>query len=365
MRRSIVLSIAVILVTLCCSGALAQSVGGYLPGFAASAIRVQSPSLNAAWTTGWTRFSVDFSELPYLFSRGSLSGTPNSKTQSFKYPTNGAWFSLVVPLKMTESVGFRGEAGLLVPATNQNASLFVDNDTTNPGFPYAYTQSIATRSRWWTLDGRVDFNLSGYGTIVGGVRWDYFDTRVFDFPALTLLANPAAPPPAQFGIQVTVPGMEGDILFESLAPYLGLEVSSGAPYGFVTARAIGFPWIKTWLNGRQTQGGFSYGPGPLPSPNGNISDRYEINMNSKRGYFYELGLEYKARGFLGGEWGAFVKWTQFHANFDGTVDLITYRIVPAPTAPDVGATFPAPSVVMDRRYFVIGGTLSIPFNFPI
>ncbi len=356
--------VTVLLVTCCAGWTFGQSAGGVLPFTGVASTEPLSPSVGAAWTSGWTNLGVDFLELPYNNSRG-VNGLPNAKQLAFKYRTQGVWISLAVPLRMANTVAFRGEAGVLIPATNREGEQFVDNNTHNPGFPYAYTLAISTQSRWWTVDGRAELNLTGYGTIIGGVRWDYFDTHVFDLPALTLLVNPTLPPAFQFGIQVSAPGMEGDILLKSLAPYVGVESTYGVPYNFVTARAIGFPWMRTWLDAKETQGGFAYGPGPAPDPNGNISDRYTLDMRSNQGFFYELALEYKTTGLWGAQLGAFAKWTQYYALFDGAVDLSTYRVVPPPDAPDVGGAFPAPSVSMNRRFYTIGATLSFPFNLPI
>jgi hypothetical protein len=319
-----------------------------------------APRFELAWKDVQTSVGTSFSELPFAWSRGASNpSAPIEKGLSTQYMTKGLWLSIVEPMRLRDAIGARLEAAVLIPSSSRNASDSVDNSA-YAGFPYAYDLSPASKSRWWLLDGQVSYDTA-YGSFLAGLRYEYFDTRFYDFPFLWLIANPGS----MFAVPVTVstPGMESDFTVTSLIPYVGIEGRYGSATSRVSGKIIGIPWFRPRLKSKTTLGGYSWGTVPFPSNGGSVSDRYEMSMSARKGYFYEAKVAYDTNAFGMGTFGLFVTASYMHAELDGDIDFNTARITPS--GPDPGAQFPTSGFYYNRRVYAIGATLSMPFVSPI
>jgi hypothetical protein len=320
-----------------------------------------APRFELAWKDVKTSVGTGFTELPFLWSRGASNpSAPIEKGLGSQYRTRGLWLSIVEPMRLRDAIGARLEAAVLIPSSSHNASDSVDNST-YAGFPYAYDLSPASKTRWWLLDGQVSYDTP-YGSLLAGLRYEYFDTRFYDFPFLSLIANPGVGGPYSIPVIVSAPGMESDFTVTSLIPYVGIEGRYGSPTNSVSMRIVGIPWFTPSIKSRTTQGGYSWGATP-PVGGGNVSDRYEMSMSARKGYFYEAKVSCDTNAFGMGTFGLFVTASYMHAEFDGGIDFNTARITPS--GPDPGAQFPTSGLYYNRRVYAIGATLSMPFVSPI
>lgn len=319
-----------------------------------------APRFELVWKDTRTTVGTDFTELPFTYSRGrSGPAGPIEKSLDFQYRTKGLWLSLVEPIRLREAIGARLEAAVLIPSSSHDASDSIDNGS-YAGFPYDYNLSVATKTRWWLLDGQVSYDTS-YGSLLAGLRYEYFDTRFYDFPFLSLIANPGMI--SAVPVVVSSPGMESDFTITSLIPYVGIEGRYGSSKNSVSAKFIGIPWYRPSLKAVATLGGYSWGTVPFPSNGGSVSDRYEMSMAARKGYFYEARIAYDTNAFGMGTFGLFVTATYMHAEFAGNIDFRTARITPS--GPDPGAEFPTSGFHYNRRVYAVGAALSLPFTSPM
>ena len=342
--------------------AFAQSLGPFSLPWAFMPTPIGGPALSVGYVNVKTNFNIDFVETPFLFSRGNSTGGPNYKQSYSGFKTRGLWLSGAQSFALGDALRLVFDAGVMIPSANHDSNVFVNQDTSNPGFPYTYNLTTSTKTTWWNLDGELRCNYRNFGQFLVGLRYDDFDAKSYDFSYLALLINPTVPV-SQALFAVSIPQLEGYSRFRTLIPYLGLENSYGTGYGEITAKFIFAPWVRTRVEGKQTQPGYSYGLGPVISQNGAVGDRYELDLWARKGWFYEFLLRYDCRLSDSGKLGLYVKWSQLQGSFDGSILLKTRRVTPGNIL-DLGGDLPAPSVFLNRYGFNIGGTCSLAFSLP-
>jgi hypothetical protein len=187
--------------------------------------------------------------------------------------------------------------------------------------------------QWWFLDGSGIVDLSSVFAVIGGFRFDTFETHLKNPPTLPFYSFPAD---------------EGDVRIKSYIPYVGVQTKYDSGVSSITARLVGFPWV-----GGTCRSGLTYG-NPAPPV------RDSVNGKFSKGYFLEASCDYSRRVAVGkfgmGAIGAFAKVCVIHSRGSATFS--------ATTAP-VGTEQDTFDVTFHRSAIVVGGNVSILFSSPL
>ncbi|MFC1836012.1 hypothetical protein ACFL2Q_15045 [Thermodesulfobacteriota bacterium] len=234
-------------------------------------------------------------------------------------PLKGAWLEVAVesflPGRMGPGrVGFHVSGGMLVPSKLRGRE-----EETFSGAESHYAMSGIS---WGSLQGLMSYNLSEHFQLLGGFRWDHFNTRV-DFSG-----SPAFL----------------DFKLNSYVPLIGVKLDRRFFGGVLIAGLLGWPGA---VPGHMTQ---SYVGGPQ------IGAWDHIEQDLARGYMVEFFSEYRRTLFGSAAAGVFVRWNNLHViTGEDRYDWLISGS--AGTGGQATESF-------DRRSWTIGGSLTLDFALP-
>ena len=270
----------------------------------------------------------------YTRDRADGSGVPNL---IFRMPVRGGWVGASSTVWLSEALGITASAGLLIPVSNTPGEFRQEGVITGQGA--LRSAQLSADHQWGYVDGMGLFNVAagecGTFSIVGGFRWDHFESR--QFISLTDTTGE------------TETGTN-NVTINAYIPYVGVQSFYQSSCSKVIARLIGFPYVpgnvkfqesfnETLATGAPVNGGGEYG-----SP-----------FTFTSGYFAEFWIE-AARKIIGDAYlGGFFRWNLIQAKTDFN---------PYTTTTDVGGAF-----TFDEKFkyylhaLTVGGLISIDFNF--
>ena len=226
----------------------------------------------------------------YTRGRPDGSGEPNL---IYTIPVRGLWFGASSIISLSESLGITASGGLLVPSKTQGQF----NEEGPVLVPL--NSNMDSDNQWGYIDGMAMYNVSrgnfGAMQIVGGFRWDHFDSRhSIRFADAT-------------GANRLTGSATNNVIANAFLPYVGIQsvYKSGATK--TTSRLIGFPYVpgevKFQDSFTQTQTGVT--------TNGGGEYRQPLTFDS--GYFLEFFTEGSRRVFGAVDLGAFLRWSMLRA----------------------------------------------------
>jgi len=230
-----------------------------------------------------------------------------------KNPLRGAWFEVTAQGSLSDRVGFLVSGGILAPSTTRGAELETVAGTA--------TEYSLSGTSWGLIQGLMTYNLSNSFQVIGGFRWDHFNTR-WNFSGSPSFL---------------------DFKLNAYAPLIGVQLEQRFVGGELIARIMGWPGV---IPGHMTQ--TFIGGAPIPGSN-------HREQNPGRGYLMEFSTEYR-RTLLGStSAGVFLRWNALHVasdegGYEGLVNNVVSR----------GAVTQS----FDRKSLTIGGSLTFDFMLP-
>jgi len=196
-------------------------------------------------------------------------------------------------MSLSEALGVSASGGLLVPSKTQG-EFHEEGPVQVP-----LNSNTDSEHQWGYVDGMAMYNISrgnfGAMQIVGGFRWDHFDSKHSIRFADATGAN-------QLNGSAT-----NNVIANAFLPYVGIQSVYKSGAAKTTSRLIGFPYvpgeIKFQDSFRQTQNGLT--------TNGGGEYRQPLTFDS--GYFLEFFTE-GSRRMLGSAYlGGFFRWNMLRA----------------------------------------------------
>ena len=254
----------------------------------------------------------------------SLMGTPSVYLGWLEHPTGASWALQRVdstgtapwPLKgfwlqVTDDFTFRDGLGLSL-----SGSVFFPKRSAGAWVNSPVPESVGFEIpsyEWWSLDALVTQRLLGSLELVAGFRWDHTSTRV-DYSDNTF----------------------DDYILNQYIPFIGAQVSRPLSASSVLVRFVGTPLVPGSLRYHYWDPAFGY------------AEYGDFDVS--QGYLLEFLAEYRLRIACELSLGGFAKWNSLH------VQTATRNLA--------GSTTDPVSWTVDRRSWVIGGSLSLGFATP-
>lgn len=228
-------------------------------------------------------------------------------------PLRGAWLELTAQCSVSDRVGLLISGGMLAPSESGGAE-----QQTVAGTAAEYSLSGTS---WGSIQGLVSYGLSDSFQVIGGFRWDHFNTRV-DFSR-----SPAFL----------------DFKLNTYVPLIGVQLDQRFFDGALITRIMGWPGT---LPGHMTQ---SYVGGPQ------TQGKDRIEQDPGRGYLIEFCTEYRKTLFGSASAGVLLRWNTLHVAADeGRYDWRTNRTIGTGLATES----------FDRQSLTIAGSLTVDFTLP-
>jgi hypothetical protein len=204
--------------------------------------------------------------------------------------------------------------GWLIPSSQTSGSSTLDS-------PGAINPGARLLDQFSIVDGAVFLNTWASTKLLGGFRWDYLNTK----------------------LKTTIPQesfVERDNpTINAYLPYLGVQVDQCG----VVVRVIGFPVVPgnvKWAETQQLMGAFA----------GATESR---SFPFKSGQFLEVFASYSKKVSNGMEIGGFLTFDYLH----GQTEYVTPAVVTFAPGEAISWTY-------NKRYWIMGGSLSWDFNLP-
>jgi len=256
----------------------------------------------------------------YTRDRADGSGVPNL---IFRMPVRGGWVGASSTVWLSERLGMAASGGLLIPVKTYG-------EFRQEGTNQVPLNQLSADHQWGYVDGMGLFNVAvgecGTFSIVGGFRWDHFESRQF----LSSTDGTSA--------------ATNNVTINAYVPYVGVQSFYQSSCSKVIARLIGFPYVPGNVKFQESFNLTSTGVG---------GGEYGTPFTFTSGYFAEFWIE-AARKIIGDAYlGGFFRWNMIHAKTDFSPYTMTT---------DVGDTF-------DEKFkyylhaLTVGGLISIDFNF--
>jgi len=226
---------------------------------------------------------------------------------------HGYWRELVVQGSCSDRLGFLISGGILAPSECNGTEREIAT-----GAESAYSLS---GTAWGSVQGLMTYGLSEDFLVIGGFRWDHFNTRIDYSETPSFL----------------------DFKLNSYVPLIGVQSNLLFFGGSLVTRLIGWPGP---IPGHITQ---SY----VGWPQVQASDDIEQDLN--RGYLIECFTEYRTTLFRNASAGIFVQWSNLHVTTGE--DTYDWMLLGTRGTGPVTQTF-------DRRAWTIGGSLTFDFTLP-
>ena len=266
----------------------------------------------------------------YTRERPDGSGEPNLIST---IPVNGLWLGASSTIPLSEALGISASGGLLVPSKTQG-EFHEEGPVQAP-----LNSNMDSDHQWGYIDGMAMWNISrgnfGAMQIVGGFRWDHFDSKHSIRFADSTGAN-------QLNGSST-----NNVIANAYIPYLGIQSVYKSGASRTTSRLIGSPYVpgevKFQDSFTQTQNGLT--------ANGGGEYRQPLSFDS--GYFVEFFTEGSRRMFGSAYLGAFFRWNMLRAKTG---------IGPYSTANDqTGSSVINETFLYYLHSWLVGGIVSMDF----
>jgi hypothetical protein len=179
------------------------------------------------------------------------------------------------------------------------------------------------------VDALAACNLGGGVAVLGGFRFDRFETR-FNNPEL----NPNFVPLSVLD--------EANVKSNGYIPLVGVLYSTGGGGNVLTAYAVGFPTLLGRAEYHETV-------------NDN-QQRLDAAGNYDKGYFFETRLDYTRRIMGEANIGAFFRFNATRGTFSGSAEARIGGFGSVGTSSFRGG--------LNRTSISVGGTLNLPFRLP-
>jgi hypothetical protein len=214
------------------------------------------------------------------------SGEPNL---IFTLPVRGLWFAASSTISLSEALGMSASGGLLVPSKTQGE--FREEGPVR----IPLNSDVDSDHQWGYLDGMAMYNISqgnfGAMQIVGGFRWDHFDSK-----HSTRFSGAAG------GNQLNG-SAKNNVIANAYIPYVGVQSVYKSGASSTTTRLIGFPYVPGDV---KFQDAFTQ---TLNGVTANGGGEYRQPFTFQSGYFAEFFTE-GSRRMLGNAYlGAFLRWS--------------------------------------------------------
>ncbi len=244
-----------------------------------------------------------------------------------KFNLDGFWLGGSARLSSPDGWGLRVEVRNLFPSKDKVTTV-VPMAVGLPG-----SRAFNGNSAWRILDGTGSLQLAPNVSILGGVRYDFFDVTMTGAPDIV-------------GFSTTAD--RGDFTQQTVIPYVGFEGSwTGCTSGFMV-RAIGSPVLVNW-----TKFGMTFGdPQRLPP----IRDYYNDGA-SKYGTFFEGSINYGHRFGQSFTIGAFASLQAQASHTERTMHAVRLE-------PDFLALSQTFDLDVSKRSAVIGGSVTMALSLP-
>jgi len=242
-----------------------------------------------------------------------------------KFPVDGVVLGAVVNGPLTDALRLWARAAWFIPFSQKSAETYLFTTTTFGAANFAFPGSRAWNAevRWYTLEADLAYPLGGGIDLLGGFRFDSFDTRFNNAAGIITVGGEGAD--------------EADFTLTAYIPYVGFMLTQ---YPGLKIGLIGFPYVPAYVKQKETYSG------AFP---GIARDEYSGDLGS--GYFLELFGEYKAQ--MGwGEVGIFGSWTSLQTS--GKVDARFFQV--GFVAPDQDF-----ELRFNRNHYTFGVSLSAGF----
>jgi hypothetical protein len=240
-----------------------------------------------------------------------------------KYEKAGLALGVEVPLVLKSNFAFLPSAWYVAPIMKK------DEETYFAGATPAFGREWDTANTWWWAQGAVAYAV-GNTSVLGGVRYDFYDTKF------------SSPEPL-FGGPPSDPDHEADVTAYNLVPFFGLQYTYDVAPTNLFVRMVGFPYLLGGAHYKQTLG--------VGNPG-----RIEGGGAYNGGYFFEAQVDYSRRMFGKGQMGVFGRFSMVHGTASVDVDG---------NGPFFGGnqldTF---DLSLNRTAWTIGGKFSVDFHLP-
>jgi hypothetical protein len=287
-------------------------------------------SHGGAWLTveSYAGYFNDPKGFSYTRERQDGSGQPNL---IFTIPVNGLWLGASSTIALGDSLGVSASGGLLVPSKTQGEF----REEGPVVVPLSSNMDSDNQSGY--IDGMAAWNISqgnfGAMQLVGGFRWDHFDSKhSISFADAT-------------GANRLNGSMTNNIIANAYLPYVGIQSVYRSGATKTTSRLIGFPYVpgevKFQDSFTQTQNGLTQNGG----------GEYSQPLSFHSGYFLEFFTEGSRRMFGSAYLGAFFRWSMLRAKTD---------LGPYSTANDqTGSSVINETFLYYLHSWVVGGVVSL------
>lgn len=205
-------------------------------------------------------------------------------------PLEGLWVGGSLSTETSESFGLLVNGWLLLPAGKTGSESY---ELT--GVAGVDHREWTVKPRWWYWDALLTVgNLGGF-TVLGGVRYDFFDIRSQD-PTLPTIFWP--------GLSTDT----ADLTLKTWFPLGGVQYASKDGESGFLIQVLATPVLLGRVNAKETVGGF----GPA---------RIEASGNYRSGGLIEVFTEFTKK-FGDAEGGLFARYTWVNAKSDVAVDVL-------------------------------------------
>ncbi len=250
------------------------------------------------------------------------------------FPVRGVKLSLSGQKVVSPNTALVLSVSYLIPSLVDAVDTY-DWQTVRQGF---HTQARGWKAdlQWWDVDGMGVFRPYEALSILGGFRYDSFQTCFSDPSSMQNIAG---------GLR-GYPTDESDLTITCYVPYAGVQVNMGSPYGNLTVKAIGTPWLpgeviyKNTVNAERPAGGVRFN---RFSTSGSFSSAYLLEL------FAEYGLD-----IAGYRAALFGEYSLTHA-----VAHLEKERVQQPTGGSVLTDSDRFAFSFNRNVWVVGGKISI------
>jgi hypothetical protein len=257
----------------------------------------------------------------------------------YNYPLQGLWLGLTANIPVGDRLSFTASGSWLVPS-NQRAD---EEQIFYTGIQPTFVRKWATSIQWYTLGAGAALSLEGPVSVVGGFRYESFETKFHDPEAIFFVNNS--------------PTDEAEVQVNLYLPYVGLVMGLGSGSSASCGSCeIWDPKVQVGLIG------FPYTPGEIKYAETiiELEPRFSVSGPVSNGFFMEAFLNCNCGiGVSGANVGFFAKWSYVHAKAGATADAEDTAIVnPENRADSADLTF-------DRRNWTIGAIFDVNFVSPL
>jgi len=296
---------------------LAGAQGFGLPGCGAASCDPEKKIGGAAGYLGYMKADKG-SEINFTYKD---SPVPPILLRS-RSPLEGLWVGGSLSTETSESFGLLVNGWLLLPAGKTGSESYEIGGVRH--------RNWTVKPRWWYGDALLTVGNVGGFSVLGGVRYDFFDIREQDPDPPTL---PIFPPPL-----VGVSTDTADLTLKSWFPLGGVQYASKDGESGFLIQVLATPVLLGRVSAKETVGGF----GPA---------RLEASGNYRSGGLIEVFTEFTKK-FGDAEGGLFARYTWVNVKSDVAVDVLFGGVT---------LNYGTYDMSLSRSTWTVGGKVGVSF----